>query len=73
MSDYPMLISNKLHSFRNFCVPFLSFGTMNLKIGHSLVMPDRLFYHAKSNLCICLVFHCKGNSFSLVKQFLLCT
>ena len=20
MSDYPMLISNKLHSFRNFCV-----------------------------------------------------
>ncbi len=56
-----------------FNIPFLSFGTMNLKIGHSLVMPDRLFYHAKSNLCICLVFRCKGNSFSLVKQFLLCT
>ena len=36
-----------------FNIPFLSFGTMNLKIGHSLVMPDRLFYHAKSNLCIC--------------------
>ena len=23
MSDYPMLISNKLHSFRNFCIAIL--------------------------------------------------
>ena len=25
MSDYPMLISNKLHSFRNFCMQIYEF------------------------------------------------
>ena len=27
MSDYPMLISNKLHSFRNFAEPQLEYRT----------------------------------------------
>ena len=30
MSDYPMLISNKLHSFRNFCMQ--SYGKENKKV-----------------------------------------
>ena len=40
MSDYPMLISNKLHSFRNFMVQiykkYFSFGIHFRKENHTL-------------------------------------
>ena len=37
MSDYPMLISNKLHSFRNFALQIYSgiFIATTLQCGHS--------------------------------------
>ena len=35
MSDYPMLISNKLHSFRNFQMPFPIFEIGRIPTGHN--------------------------------------
>ena len=42
MSDYPMLISNKLHSFRNFCDTniqyiYISLYTISAKLNKSNV------------------------------------
>ena len=33
MSDYPMLISNKLHSFRNFIIPIYKRKLPDIKSG----------------------------------------
>ena len=41
MSDYPMLISNKLHSFRNFCGQIYKIARYDvqfcIKIAHRIV------------------------------------
>ena len=38
MSDYPMLISNKLHSFRNFLQQIYDKSVFNVLVA--LVLPD---------------------------------
>ncbi len=38
MSDYPMLISNKLHSFRNFYMQKLLKYQVPLELRHSLLL-----------------------------------
>ena len=39
MSDYPMLISNKLHSFRNFILQIYAYEKQNSKICGIGVLP----------------------------------
>ena len=38
MSDYPMLISNKLHSFRNFTVPLNHFSKDRICYGNKAAL-----------------------------------
>ena len=46
MSDYPMLISNKLHSFRNFVIQ------INIKIFYEDIAN---FYNVRPLLCAALM------------------
>ena len=47
MSDYPMLISNKLHSFRNFAVQsyeiFLRLSGLNFSVRIDMVLFTKLY------------------------------
>ena len=36
MSDYPMLISNKLHSFRNFKIQNYNLFKLQMQVHHSM-------------------------------------
>ena len=50
MSDYPMLISNKLHSFRNFSFTKVEKKRRSCKI---FMMQERLFVFGYSFLFLC--------------------
>ena len=44
MSDYPMLISNKLHSFRNFIMQIILLFSVNLLETITVLVDKRLIY-----------------------------
>ena len=51
MSDYPMLISNKLHSFRNFL------DAKILRMNQNKVIPDRINIAGKEDRSLfCYVY-----------------
>ena len=52
MSDYPMLISNKLHSFRNFLVTNIHFL---YQIQQKVILKN-VVIRKKSSLKVCLVY-----------------
>ena len=52
MSDYPMLISNKLHSFRNFVAQSYGYDRERTNFNQKKIITGTCFYHERGKLTL---------------------